>query len=256
MEPVVRRVDIRTRRSPRTERATRMASPRGRLSQLMHPDREVRRAAAEWSPLGWRPAARALVYNTLLNDKSIDDRLRTYPTWLSSRNLANEASDDSVQALVDAGAAPLRHPPAVVCAEGCVLGPRLADYDRTASIGRSGEVVGQAKTTVLGVVSPCPELVDAALLRRALDRRSGPRRRGVILRLHGAVASPVPAAQLDRPPARRVDARSRAGPRAARVSGPAAGVFHHDAAHARRDRVGLRRDRHQPTAAGRPRRSH
>ena len=29
----------------------------------------------------------------------IDDRLRGYPHWLASRNLANEASDESVEAL-------------------------------------------------------------------------------------------------------------------------------------------------------------
>jgi len=45
---------------------------------------------------------RAYLFNTLLADKSVDDRLRGYPHWLASRNLANEASDESVQALVDA----------------------------------------------------------------------------------------------------------------------------------------------------------
>jgi oligoendopeptidase F len=32
----------------------------------------------------------------------VDDRLRRYPHWLASRNLANEASDESVEALLDA----------------------------------------------------------------------------------------------------------------------------------------------------------
>ena len=45
---------------------------------------------------------RAFIYNTLLADKSVDDRYRKFPTWVSSRNLANQASDASVQALVDA----------------------------------------------------------------------------------------------------------------------------------------------------------
>ena len=31
-----------------------------------------------------------------------DDRLRSFPNWLSSRNLSNEASDESVEALVSA----------------------------------------------------------------------------------------------------------------------------------------------------------
>jgi oligoendopeptidase F len=38
----------------------------------------------------------------VLNDKAIGDRLRKYPTWISSRNLANETSDAAVQALVEA----------------------------------------------------------------------------------------------------------------------------------------------------------
>ena len=45
---------------------------------------------------------RAFIYNTLIYDKAVDDRLRNYPTWLSARNLANEASDESVQALLSA----------------------------------------------------------------------------------------------------------------------------------------------------------
>ena len=45
---------------------------------------------------------RGYVFNTLLQDKAIGDRLREYPSWISSRNLSNEASDESVQALVEA----------------------------------------------------------------------------------------------------------------------------------------------------------
>ena len=74
------------------------------LALLSHPDREVRRVAAEAVTAGLAPGlrTRAFIFNTLLLDKSTDDRLRSYPTWISSRNLANEASDESVQALVDA----------------------------------------------------------------------------------------------------------------------------------------------------------
>ena len=74
------------------------------LSQLMSPDREVRRTAAEAVTAGLAPGlrTRAFVFNTLLVDKSVDDRLRKYPSWIASRNLANEASDESVQALIDA----------------------------------------------------------------------------------------------------------------------------------------------------------
>ena len=45
---------------------------------------------------------RGYILNTLIYDKAVDDRLRDYPNWLAARNLANEASDESVSALVDA----------------------------------------------------------------------------------------------------------------------------------------------------------
>ncbi len=74
------------------------------LSDLYSPEREVRkRAAAELSE-GLQSILPALthIFNTVLLDKSIDDRLRQYPHWLSSRNLSNEADDAMVGALVNA----------------------------------------------------------------------------------------------------------------------------------------------------------
>ena len=74
------------------------------LSRLAHPDRDVRRGVAEAVTEALEPGlrTRAFIFNTLLQDKSIKDRLRSYPTWLTARNLSNEASDESVAALVEA----------------------------------------------------------------------------------------------------------------------------------------------------------
>ena len=74
------------------------------LARLASSDRDERRAVAEAVTEALEPGlrTRAYIYNTLLADKAIDDRLRHYPTWLASRNLANEASDESVQALIEA----------------------------------------------------------------------------------------------------------------------------------------------------------
>src|SRR5215212_9754716 len=74
------------------------------LSRLFAPDREVRRHAAERVTAALEPGlrTRAYILNTLFADKMVDDRLRKYPHWLASRNLSNEASDESVQALVEA----------------------------------------------------------------------------------------------------------------------------------------------------------
>jgi oligoendopeptidase F len=74
------------------------------LSRLQDSDRDVREAAATATTEALRPElrTRAYVFNTLLGDKATKDRLRNYPHWLASRNLANEASDESVQALIEA----------------------------------------------------------------------------------------------------------------------------------------------------------
>jgi oligoendopeptidase F len=74
------------------------------LSRLQHPDRSVRETAAGAVTESLRPGVRtrAYVFNTLLADKATKDRLRDYPHWLASRNLANEASDESVEALIEA----------------------------------------------------------------------------------------------------------------------------------------------------------
>ncbi|HUY74462.1 MAG TPA: M3 family oligoendopeptidase [Candidatus Dormibacteraeota bacterium] len=74
------------------------------LVLLREPDREVRRkaSAAVTVALGHDVRTRAYIFNVILQEKAIDDRLRRFPTWISSRNLANETSDEAVQALVDA----------------------------------------------------------------------------------------------------------------------------------------------------------
>ena len=74
------------------------------LSILQGPDREARREAAAGVTAALEPdlRTRAFVFNTLLADKATKDRLRSYEHWLASRNLANEASDESVAALVEA----------------------------------------------------------------------------------------------------------------------------------------------------------
>src|SRR2546427_66658 len=75
------------------------------LTLLRESDREVRRKAsgAVTEALRGDARTRGYIFNVILQEKAIDDRLRHFPTWISSRNLANETSDQAVQALVDAG---------------------------------------------------------------------------------------------------------------------------------------------------------
>jgi oligoendopeptidase F len=107
------------------------------LSRLQAPDREARRATAEAVTSSLEPGlrTRAFIYNTLVYDKSVEDRLRHYPHWLASRNLANEASDESVMALIKAVRDRYDVPQRWYALKAKLLGvPRLADYDRAAPV--------------------------------------------------------------------------------------------------------------------------
>jgi oligoendopeptidase F len=107
------------------------------MSRLYDADREVRRTAAESVSAALEPGlrTRTYVFNTILLDKSIDDRLRSYPTWISSRNLANETTDEAVQALVDAAVSRFDVPQRYYRLKARLLGlDRLAVYDRFAPI--------------------------------------------------------------------------------------------------------------------------
>jgi oligoendopeptidase F len=107
------------------------------LSRLVSPDRDVRRANAEGVTAALEPGLRTRGYilNTLLHDKAVDDRVRRYPHWLASRNLANEASDESVRALVEAVRGRYELPRRWYRLKARMLGlDRLADYDRSAAV--------------------------------------------------------------------------------------------------------------------------
>ncbi|MBE2234276.1 MAG: M3 family oligoendopeptidase [Anaerolinea sp.] len=74
------------------------------LSKLFDQDRDLRRraAAAVTAGLAAMQRTNTYIFNTLLADKASDDRLRSYPTWISGRNLGNQVDDRTVAALIDA----------------------------------------------------------------------------------------------------------------------------------------------------------
>jgi oligoendopeptidase F len=74
------------------------------LNKIREEDRDVRRRAADSVTKGLHELSRinTFVFNTLLADKASNDTLRKYPSWISSRNMANEVDDASVEALVEA----------------------------------------------------------------------------------------------------------------------------------------------------------
>ncbi len=115
------------------------------LSKLYDPDRAVRAATqqAVTDALEGGLRTRAFIFNTLLADKATDDRLRNFDSWLSGRNLSNEASDESVQALIDAVKDNYELPRRWYRLKARLLGiERLADYDRMAAVASSDEDFG------------------------------------------------------------------------------------------------------------------
>ncbi|HEX2054690.1 MAG TPA: M3 family oligoendopeptidase [Actinomycetota bacterium] len=108
------------------------------MSLLQQPDRDLRRRAAEAISEALQPGLRTrnFILNTILLDHATDDRLHGYPTWLSSMNLYNEASDDAVNALVDAVTKRYDIPRRYYALKAKLLGlDKLADYDRMAPLG-------------------------------------------------------------------------------------------------------------------------
>jgi oligoendopeptidase F len=82
--------------------------PMARAASLLgSPVREQRLEAMAAIAVGVKAGlpARVAAYNQVLGEKAVDDRLRGYPTWLSSRNLLNETSDAAVQTQLAAIAA-------------------------------------------------------------------------------------------------------------------------------------------------------
>jgi oligoendopeptidase F len=145
------------------------------LSLLYDSDRDRRRAAARSLTCGLRENARplAFIFNTLVRDKAVDDRLRRYPRPIHARNLANEIDGASVESLLSACVA--RYP---LVARYYRLKARLLhldrleDYDRYAPVsseaGRHG--FESARRVVLDAYADfAPEMADIA--RRFFDER-------------------------------------------------------------------------------------
>lgn len=138
------------------------------LNRLSSSDREHRKAVAEAVSASLEPElkTRTFIFNTLLQDKAISDRLRSYPHWLASRNLSNEASDESVQALITAVKERYEIGRRWYRLKAKLLGvDRLADYDRVAVVTADDVRIpwDEGRDLVLDSYrSFSPELADAA----------------------------------------------------------------------------------------------
>ena len=159
----------------------------GALAHLSNPDRDVRRAAADAVTEALQPGlrTRAYVFNTLLADRRIQDELRDHPSWISAWNLSNEASDESVQALVDAVVARYDIPQRWYRLKAQVLGlDRLADFDRNASVAETDRRIEWDEATTIvrdayaSFSSELAGVVDRFLSEGWIDAPTRPGKRG------------------------------------------------------------------------------
>ena len=125
------------------------------LAFVRDPDRELRHRAhdAVTSALKADLRTRAYIFNVVLQNKAIGDRLRSYPTWISSRNNSNEISDQAVQALVDAVTSRYDIVARYYRVKRRLLGlDRLYEWDRYAPIAETERRISwdEARELVLG----------------------------------------------------------------------------------------------------------
>jgi len=115
------------------------------LSKLQESDRSVRRDAALTLSEGLQTRLPDLtfVFNTVLAEKASDDRLRRFDHWLSARNLSNQISDDTVQALVKAVSNRYDLSARYYKLKGRLLGIEpIEDFDRYAPVRTGAEEAG------------------------------------------------------------------------------------------------------------------
>ncbi len=138
------------------------------LSLLYDPERNKRKAAAASLTAGLKEHAHVLafIFNTLVQGKATEDRIRTYQDPMDSRNLANEIEGASVNALMKACESGHDMVQRYYRLKARLLGiEQLEDYDRYAPIGETLGVTpfDEAKRIVLDAYRDfSPAMADVA----------------------------------------------------------------------------------------------
>ena len=170
------------------------------LAKLYEPERDLRRRAALsfTEELTAHQRELTFVFNTLLAEKASQDRMRGYPHWLKSRNLSNEVSDETVEALVEAVTSRYDLVARFYRLKRRLLGyDELFDYDRYAPVGEADTFYGwdDARAVVLRSYEAFhPQMGEIAgyfFERRWIDAPVAPGKRGGAFS-HGAVPSVHP----------------------------------------------------------------
>eukprot|EP00579_Thalassiosira_antarctica_P019892 CAMPEP_0201966494 /NCGR_PEP_ID=MMETSP0904-20121228/11458_1 /ASSEMBLY_ACC=CAM_ASM_000553 /TAXON_ID=420261 /ORGANISM="Thalassiosira antarctica, Strain CCMP982" /LENGTH=474 /DNA_ID=CAMNT_0048513753 /DNA_START=134 /DNA_END=1554 /DNA_ORIENTATION=- len=114
------------------------------LSKLHEGDQKIRKKAHAALTKTFNDLSRTLtfIFNTVLADKSTNDRFRNYKSWVSSRNLANETDDKTVEALVKAVTSNYDLVQRYYKLKTDLLGlDEMKDYDRYAPIIQNEETI-------------------------------------------------------------------------------------------------------------------
>lgn len=124
------------------------------LSKLHNPDRDLRKRAHASLTETFRNMSRTLtfIFNTILADKQTNDHLRNYSSWITSRNLANEIDDRTVEILVDSVTGQYELVQRFYRLKKQLLGyDTMYDYDRYAPLLKNKKQVhwNEARETVL-----------------------------------------------------------------------------------------------------------
>ncbi|MFH5832013.1 M3 family oligoendopeptidase [Halalkalibaculum sp. DA384] len=157
------------------------------LSKLHESDRNLRERAHAGLTKKFRELSRTLtfIFNTLLADKHTNDKLRNYDSWISSRNLANEIDDQTVETLIAAVTSKYSLVQRFYELKRSLLGyEQLFDYDRYAPLLESQKKVkwDRARQMVTGSYSEFhPEMgtiADQFFEKRWIDAAIKPGKRG------------------------------------------------------------------------------
>ncbi len=140
------------------------------LSDLYNPDRRIRIKSAKEFTEGLESQKHILthIFNTILANKMIMDRLRRFPDWVSSMNLDNEIDEKIVTALIEAIENRYDIPQRYYRLKKELLGyDELFDYDRYGPLPFSPEkkiLWDQGKEMVLKAYKDfSPDMRDIAL---------------------------------------------------------------------------------------------
>ncbi len=147
------------------------------LSLLSDPVRDTRKAAADalTEGLSEQEPLLTFIFNTLVADHASDDRIRSLPGPMTARNLSNEISQESVDALLTScdKASPMVHDYYRV-KRTLMQVDDLYDYDRYAPLEAPGQIsFDEARDIVLesfGAFSPrMAEIAELFFTRRWID---------------------------------------------------------------------------------------